>query len=106
MSKEQRAKMSRAALRRGERTARGWRKTKGYIEFTRGPNKGRLQHRVVMEESIGRLLLPTECVHHDNHDRTDNRLSNLTLMTRAEHARLHAIEANPNRTRNVKGQYE
>ena len=31
-------------------------------------------------------------IHHINHDQHDDRIENLQLMTRAEHARHHAIE--------------
>lgn len=40
-----------------------------------------LEHRILMEESIGRLLLPTETVHHRNGVKHDNRLANLELWT-------------------------
>lgn len=33
-----------------------------------------LEHRVVVENHLGRLLNPTEVVHHINHDKKDNRL--------------------------------
>ena len=47
------------------------------------------EHRVVMEEYIGRPLLSSEAVHHINGVRTDNRLENLQLMTRSEHSTMH-----------------
>jgi len=67
-------------------------KPNGYIEITMGENKGRGQHVVFMEESIGRKLFSNECVHHIDHNRSNNELSNLQLMTRSEHARMHALE--------------
>lgn len=38
-----------------------------------------LEHRFVMQQAIGRPLLPTETVHHKNLDDLDNRLANLQL---------------------------
>ncbi len=81
-------------------------KPNGYIEITMGENKGRLQHVVIMEEKIGRMLFANECVHHINHKRDDNRECNLQLMTRSEHASIHAKENYRNRKRNKKGQFQ
>jgi len=73
-------------------------KSSGYVEITRGPNKGRSVHAVKMEQHIERRLRKNEIVHHRGR-RSDNRLTQLELMTRSEHARLHALERTHERDR-------
>ena len=51
-----------------------------------------LLHRVVMENYIGRLLTPDEVVHHKDHNKKNNDISNLELLTSKEHFRLHSNE--------------
>lgn len=48
------------------------------------------EHRLVMEKKLGRYLKPNETVHHINHVKTDNRISNLILMSKSDHHRLHS----------------
>ena len=45
--------------------------------------------RLLMEEELGRELLPGEDVHHIDEDCWNNDLSNLQVMTHSEHVTLH-----------------
>jgi hypothetical protein len=55
-----------------------------------------LEHRLVMSNFIGRPLRKDEVVHHKNKDRSDNRLENLEVLTRAEHSAHHSRSTNKN----------
>src|SRR6185295_6832920 len=54
-----------------------------------------MEHRLLMEQAIGRLLLKNEHVHHINGNRADNRLENLILLTSSEHGNLHNPKGKP-----------
>lgn len=57
-----------------------------YPSKPRGAWRG--EHRVVMEQFLGRALRPDEHVHHINGVKDDNRLENLVVMDQNDHARL------------------
>lgn len=49
----------------------------------------------LIEQHLGRFLLPDETVDHINRDFTDDRLENLQILKRADHAKLDAIRRKP-----------
>ena len=46
------------------------------------------EHRLVIENYLGRELKNGEEIHHVNGNKTDNRLSNLIVISRSEHMKL------------------
>lgn len=47
------------------------------------------EHRYVMSKHIGRPLREDEIIHHKDEDRLNNEITNLEIMTRSEHSKLH-----------------
>lgn len=56
-----------------------WPRRNGYVR----------EHIRVMELRLGRRIRPGEIVHHRDHDRRNNALENLELMTHSQHSKHH-----------------
>jgi hypothetical protein len=90
---EHKANMKLARQKWAEANAIGRsKKPSGYVEITRGPNKNRGEHRVIMEGVVGRPLTRDEWVHHVDTDRAHNDPSNLEIKSPSEHNSLHRLQ--------------
>lgn len=52
-------------------------------------NKKVYEHRYVMEQKLGRKLLPGEEVHHIDGDKANNDPNNLMVLTMEDHKKFH-----------------
>lgn len=72
-------------------------KTKGYFYDKDGykiiykDHKKVREHRIIMEQFLGRKLEKFEQVHHINGNILDNRIENLLLTTNKEHHKFHPV---------------
>ena len=56
-----------------------------------GIRRQRFEHRLVMEQFLGRRLRRGEIVHHLDGDGLNNSIDNLSLITQAEHVDIHRL---------------
>ncbi|MDQ6989205.1 MAG: HNH endonuclease [Mariprofundaceae bacterium] len=60
-----------------------------HIVWDRDLQQARAEHRILLEQRLGRRLRPDEVVHHKNEKKMDNRLRNLAVMPLRDHVALH-----------------
>lgn len=98
--KNQKYCSSKCYIRTGNRNSnwKGYRLSWGYryIKMPSHPscdnNSYMAEHRLVMEKKLNRYLDSNEIVHHKNHNKQDNRIENLEVMTQSQHILKHKKE--------------
>ena len=63
---------------------------KGYVRVYQVDQKYKYEHRIIFEKYLGRELLNTDVIHHENEIRNDNRIENLILFNNnGDHRKWH-----------------
>lgn len=71
-------------------TWNGYKQVKAPIDHPYKDRAGYIrEHRLVMEQYLGRYLEPNEEVHHLDGNKLNNDIDNLVVLTKQEHRRIH-----------------
>ena len=62
----------------------------GYKVFKDGDGKWQSVHKRVAEKKVGGKIFKGHEVHHKNGNKLDNRPSNLQVLTKAAHKKIHS----------------
>ena len=73
----------------------------GYYQVSSGPNQGKLLHRLIYEDAFGPIP-EGFCVHHQDNDKENNAASNLMILSKSNHHKLHCRGVNHPRWDNGK----
>ena len=81
-------------------------KTTGYYRETTSRKKHLSLHRYVYEKETGLTIPPGYDIHHIDLDKTNNKLSNLECLPKAEHTRKYSPRHNQYKNKHTKHLYE
>lgn len=62
----------------------------GYLFTRQKDGTYKQNHRIIIESFIGRPLSEDEIIHHIDGDKKNNDISNLAIVSRSEHAKIHS----------------
>ena len=75
----------------------------GYSQYyDKKTDSWKFTHRTVAEKKIGGRVRPGYEVHHINHNKKDNRPSNLIVLSKSEHRKIHAQGSKRTKSRRIK----
>lgn len=85
------SEMGKARTRDKNPMWKGGHTSEGYPVVYKNGRKMR-EHRYIMEQYLGRRLRTAEEVHHVDHNKFNNDINNLIVLSKADHAKLHWSE--------------